>query len=143
MRTILCILCVVVHGGIGRAQEDRNDRLSSNFDACVNEARQNHTERVTDTYYSYQCEGATAERLAARPDQCGDGAKPSQSQLKSSLQQVEDGLYLRMKWRTGMCAGLCEARLYADDREATHKCELHILMGIDDGVSPEPDAGSR
>lgn len=147
MRTVLSIVFVMMHGGIGVAQDQADDHGSrrSNFDACVNEARQNHTERVKENFYSYECHGATAEKLAARPDQCGNDVKPAQSQLKNGLQQVEDGLYLTTTWRTTRCAGLCQTRLYADTRQTTHTCELRRLIGVEDGgpVTPEPEAGSR
>lgn len=149
MRTILCVLCAVTHGGIAVAQDlpddDHGRRAISNFDTCVNEARQNHTERVKENFYSYECRGITAEKLAARPDQCGNDVKPALSAVKNLMEPDEAGLVLTTKWRTTRCAGRCLTTLYADSRETTHTCELRKLIGVDDGgpVAPEPDPGSR
>lgn len=124
--------------GNDRAGDDRFDDRASNFDTCVTEATQHHTDRmVKDTYYYYECEGPTAEKLAARPDECGSDVRPSPGEVKRWWDQLEDGLYLRVKWGTGRCAGLCQTRLYTDARKTTHRCELHRLM------SRGPDAGSR
>jgi hypothetical protein len=112
---------------------------ASNFDACVSEARQRHTDSVMETYFSYKCDGVIAQRLAARPDQCGGDVRPSRSRIERSSRQLEDGLYLRMIWRTGVCAGMCETRFYTDVRETRYLCEVrrHIVgRGEPDGESP-------
>jgi epoxyqueuosine reductase QueG len=63
MRTVLCVLCVAMCSGTAIAQEG-----VSNFDACVSEAKQRHTDAIMETYFSYKCDGVVAQRLAARPD---------------------------------------------------------------------------
>jgi hypothetical protein len=131
MRAILCILCVAMCSGIAVAQEG-----VSNFDACVSEAKQRHTDAIMETYFSYKCDGIVAQRLAARPDQCGADVMPSRSRIERSSRQLEDGLYLRMIWRTGVCAGMCETRFYSDDRATRYLCEVrrHIVgRGVPDG----------
>src|SRR5262245_38708221 len=119
MRTILCVLCVAMCSGIASAQEH-----VSNFDACVSEARQRHTDSVTETYFSYKCDGATAQRLAARPDQCAADVRPSRNRIERTSRQMDDGLYLRMIWRTSVCAGMCETRFYNDARRTGYLCEV-------------------
>jgi hypothetical protein len=111
----------------------------SNFDACVSAAEQRHADSIMDTYLSYKCDGAVAQRLAARPDQCGADVRPSRSRIVRSSRQLEDGLYLRMIWRTGACAGMCETRSYSDARETKYLCEVrrHIVgPGTPDAEPP-------
>ena len=119
MRMILCVLCAAMCSGIAIAQEHL-----SNFDACVSEARQKHADSTMDTYTSYKCDGATAQRLVARPDECAAGIKPPLSRIERKSRQLEDGLYLRMTWQAEMCAGMCEARFYNDSRETKYLCEV-------------------
>lgn len=134
MRTIICVLWVAMCSGVAVAQQG-----VSNFDACVSAAKQRHTDSVMETYFSYKCDGAIAQRLAARPDQCGADVRPSRSRIVRSSRQLEDGLYLRMIWRTGVCAGMCETRLYSDARETRYLCEVrrHIVgTGAPEGEPP-------
>ncbi len=119
MRMILCVLCAALCSGIASAQEHL-----SNFDACVSEARQKHADSTMDTYTSYKCDGATAQKLAARPDECAAGIRPPLSRIERKSRQLEDGLYLRMTWQAEMCAGMCEARFYNDSRDTKYLCEV-------------------
>lgn len=119
MRMILCVLCVAMCSGIASAQE-----TFSNFDACVTEARQKHTDSTMDTYTSYKCDGATAQKLAARPDECAADVRPPLNRIERKSRQLEDGLYLRMTWRTEACAGMCETRFYNDSRDTKYLCEV-------------------
>jgi hypothetical protein len=105
--------------GIAGGQE----RLS-NFEACIAEARQGHTDSVMENYLSFKCDGAAAERLAARPDQCAGDVRPSLRDVERRSRQLDDGLYLRITWRTDVCAGMCETRLYNDARETNYLCEV-------------------
>jgi hypothetical protein len=119
---------------------------ASNFDACVSEAKQRHTDAIMETYFSYKCDGVIAQRLAARPDQCGADVRPSRSRIQRSSRQLEDGLYLRMIWRTGVCAGMCETRIYSDARETRYLCEVrrHIVgTGVPDGGPRHYPPGRR
>ena len=141
MRTVLCVLCVAMCCGLAIAQEG-----VSNFDACVSEAKQRHTDAIMETYFSYKCDGVIAQRLAARPDQCGADVRPSRSRIQRSSRQLEDGLYLRMIWRTSLCAGMCETRFYSDARETRYLCEVrrHIVgKGVPDGGPRHYPPGRR
>jgi hypothetical protein len=121
MRIMLCILCLAMWSGIASAQ------YVSNFDACVSDAQQKHTDSTMDNYTSWKCDGATAQRLAARPDQCSADVRPSRTERKS--RQLEDGLYLRIIWRTQVCAGMCEIRFYNDSRDPSYLCEVRRHIG--------------
>jgi hypothetical protein len=141
MRTVLCILCVAMCSRIAVAQEG-----VSNFDACVSEAKQRHTDATMEAYFSYKCDGVIAQRLAARPDQCGADVRPSRTRIQRSSRQLEDGLYLRMIWRTGVCAGMCETRFYSDARETRYLCEVrrHIVgRDVPDGGARQYPSGRR
>jgi hypothetical protein len=96
----------------------------SNFDACVAEARQRHTDSAMENYLSFKCDGAKAERLASRPDQCFGEVRPSLRNVERRSRQLDDGLYLRITWRTDACAGMCETRFYTDGRETNYLCEV-------------------
>jgi hypothetical protein len=132
MRIILCVLCVAMCSGIGGAQEH-----SSNFETCISEARQKHTDSTMDTYASYKCDGATAQKLAARPDECAAGVRPPLSRIERKSRQLEDGLYLRMTWSAQVCAGMCETRFYNDSRDAKYLCE--VRRRNDDRVAQSSD----
>jgi hypothetical protein len=114
MRMIFCILCVAMGSGIAGAQQ-----YVSNFDACVSEATQKHADATMDNYSSYSCDGATAQKLAVKPDACSSDVKPTRIERKS--RQLSNGLYLRMVWRTRKCAGMCEIRFYDDSRDGDSK----------------------
>jgi hypothetical protein len=96
----------------------------SNFETCISEAKQKHADATMETYLSYKCDGSTAQRLAARPDQCAADVKPALRNIERRSRQLEDGLYLRMIWRTEVCAGMCETRFYNDARETSYLCEV-------------------
>jgi hypothetical protein len=85
-----------------------------------------------ENYLSFKCDGGTAERLAARPDQCAGDARPPLRNVERSSRQLDDGLYLRIIWRTDVCAGMCEARLYIDARDTSYLCEVrrHLEAGV-------------
>jgi hypothetical protein len=119
MRIAFCILCIAMCSGIAGAQTPR-----SNFEACVTEARQKHTDSAMENYLSFKCDGATAERLAARPDQCAGDVRPLLRNVERRSRQLDDGLYRRIVWRTDMCAGMCETRFYTDARETNYLCEV-------------------
>jgi len=119
MRMALGILCMVMCCGIAGAQDH-----VSNFETCVSEAKQNHTDTTMETYLSYKCDGPTAQRLAARPDQCTADIKPALRSIERRSRQLEDGLFLRMIWRTEACAGMCETKYYNDARETGYLCEV-------------------
>jgi hypothetical protein len=119
MRVALCVLGMAVCTGIASAQEQ-----VSNFEACVSEAKQKHSDAVMANYLSYKCDGATAQRLAARPDQCDADVKPSLRNVERRSRQLEDGLYQRIVWRTAACAGMCETRIYNDSRDTNYLCEV-------------------
>jgi hypothetical protein len=127
---------VAVCSGIGSAQEHL-----SNFDACVTDAKQKHTDSTTDTYTSYKCDGVTAQKLAARPDECAADIKPPLNRIERKSRQLEDGLYLRMIWRTEVCAGMCETRFYNDSRDTKYLCEVRRLSG--DRVARSGDRAPR
>jgi hypothetical protein len=119
MRIILCVLCMAMCSGVAGAQEH-----PSNFETCVSEARQKHTDSTMDTYTSYKCDGATAQKLAARPDECAAGVRPPLNRIERKSRQLEDGLYLRMTWSAEVCAGMCETRFYNDSRDTKYLCEV-------------------
>jgi hypothetical protein len=119
MRMILCVLCVTMCSGTASTQEH-----VSNFDACVNASKLRHTDSVMENYLSYKCDGAIAERLAARPDQCSLDLKPSLHRIVRKSRQLDEGLYVRMIWSTEVCAGMCETMIYRDARETSYLCEV-------------------
>jgi hypothetical protein len=116
---LLCVLWVATYCGIASAQEHL-----SNFEACLSEARQKHTDSTMETYTSYKCDGAAAQKLAARPDECAADIRPPLNRIERKSRQLEDGLYLRMIWRTEVCAGMCETRSYNDSRDTKYLCEV-------------------
>jgi len=122
MRMIFCVLCVAMWSGIAGAQQH-----VSNFDACVSEATQKHADSTMDNYSSYRCDGATAQKLAVKPDACSSDVKPSRVERKS--RQLSNGLYLRIIWRTRLCAAMCEIRFYDDARETSYRCEVRRHNG--------------
>lgn len=124
MRMALSILCMVMCCGIAGAQDH-----VSNFETCVSEAKQNHTDTTMENYLSYKCDGPTAQRLAARPDQCAADVRPPLRSIERRSRQMEDGLYLRMIWRTEACAGMCETKYYNDARETSYLCEVRRHTG--------------
>jgi hypothetical protein len=119
MRIAFCVLCIAMCSGMAGAQAPL-----SHFEACVAEARQRHTDSAMENYLSFKCDGATAERLAARPDQCAGDVRPSLRNVERRSRQLDDGLYLRIVWRTDVCAGMCETRFYTDARETNYLCEV-------------------
>ena len=119
MRMAVGILCMVMCCGIAGAQDH-----VSNFETCISEAKQKHADATMETYLSYKCDGPTAQRLAARPDQCAMDVKPALRNIERRSRQLEEGLYLRMIWRTEACAGMCETTLYNDARETSYLCEV-------------------
>jgi hypothetical protein len=121
MRTMFCVLCLAMWSATVSAQS------VSNFDACVSDSQQKHTDSTMENYTSWKCDGATAQRLAVRPDQCSADVRPSRIERKS--RQLEDGLYLRMIWRTQVCAGMCEIRFYNDSRDPSYLCEVRRHTG--------------
>ena len=137
MRMLFCVLCLAMCSGIANAQQQL-----TNFDTCVSEAQQRHADSTMENYLSFKCDGITAQKLAARPDQCNDDAKPSLRNIERKFRQLADGLYLRMIWRTHVCAGMCETRIYNDGRDTNYLCEVrrHIEGRVvrDD---PPRDAG--
>jgi hypothetical protein len=98
---------------------------AANFDLCVNEAKTNHSDTAAAGYTSYKCEGTTAEKLAARPDECAGGPKPSLRNLTRKSQQMDDGLYTVLSWTAGKCSGSCKTRSY-DTKDTNYLCELRI-----------------
>jgi hypothetical protein len=121
MRVIFCVLCVATWSGVAGAQH------VSNFDACVSEATQKHADSTMDNYSSYRCDGATAQKLAVRPDECSSDVKPGRIERKSK--QLGNGLYLRTVWRTRTCAGMCEIRFYDDSKDPSYRCEVRRHNG--------------
>jgi hypothetical protein len=119
MRIAYCLLCMAMCSEIAGAQAP-----PSNFDACIAEAKQRHTDSAMESYFSFKCDGVTAKRLAARPDQCAGDARPSLRNVERRSRQLDDGLYLRITWRTDVCAGMCETRFYTDPRETNYLCEV-------------------
>jgi hypothetical protein len=130
MKRILCVLCLALPPGMAGAQEQH----ISNFEDCVNESKQNHTDRAADNYSSYKCEGKTAAVLAARPDECEGGRKPPLHSLVAQQRKLEDGLYRRLSWREDLCSGVCETRFY-DSKDTTYLCEVRKKTGS--SVQPE------
>jgi hypothetical protein len=129
MRLVFCVLCLAMWSGIVSAQSD------SNFDACVTDAKQNHTDSTMDSYTSWRCEGDVAQRLAVRPDSCS--ADPRPGRIERNTRQLEDGLYLRMTWSTRTCAGMCEIRFYNKDPKATsYLCDVRRRTA---DSTPPPD----
>jgi hypothetical protein len=124
MRAIFGILCLALCSGVAGAQEHL-----SNFDACVNESKQRRTDSIMPDYLSYRCDGATAQKLAARPDECSADARPTLNDIEHKSRQLIDGLYLRMTWRTEVCAGMCETRFYEDSRNPSYLCEVRRHIG--------------
>jgi hypothetical protein len=124
MRAIFGILCLALCSEVAGAQEP-----VSNFDACVNESKQRHTDSTMPDYLSYKCDGATAQKLAARPDECSADVKPTLNDIEHKSRQLIDGLYLRMTWRTEVCAGMCETRFYDDARNPSYLCEVRRHVG--------------
>jgi hypothetical protein len=135
MRIILCVLCVAACSGAAGAQT-----RVSNFETCISEAKERHTDAVTDTYLSFKCDGATAQKLAARPDECAADVRPAASRIVHSWRPLDDGLYTRMIWSTKVCAGMCETRAYNDGRETTYLCEVrrHVIHGVAQTSSSPP-----
>jgi hypothetical protein len=119
MRIAFYVLCMAMCSGIAGAQAPL-----SNFEACVAEARQGRTDSAMQNYLSFKCGGPTAERLAARPDQCAGDVRPKIRNVERRSRQLDDGLYLRIVWRTDVCAGMCETRFYTDARETNYLCEV-------------------
>jgi hypothetical protein len=133
-----CVLCVAMCTGTASAQE------LSNFETCVSEARQNRADAEMPNYLSYKCDGPIAQKLAARPDQCYADIKPSLRNIDRWSRQLADGLYLRMIWRTEVCAGMCETRIYSDARPTNYLCEVrrHTERRIaEDGGEPVRTTG--
>jgi hypothetical protein len=117
MRLMFCVLCLVMWSGTVSAQS------GSNFDACVNDAQEKHTDSTMDNYTSWKCDGAKAQKLAVRPDSCSADARPTRIDRKT--RQLEDGLYLRMTWSTRACAGMCEIRFYNDEsKQTSYLCDV-------------------
>jgi hypothetical protein len=138
MNKIFFALCLMLYPAIAGA---------TNFDACVNDAKQTDSVATADGYISYRCENTTAEKLAARPDECPVGdVKPPLSSLVRRQTQLDDGLLTSLSWRAGRCSGSCEMRSF-DSQEATYNCEVRIYS--DDGGPAEttrerpPAAGDR
>jgi hypothetical protein len=102
---------------------------ATNFEVCVNEAKTNHNDTTAEGYTSYKCEGTTAEKLLARPDECPGGAKPSLRSLARKSRQFDDGLWSSLSWTAGKCVGSCETRSY-DSKDPTYLCEVRVY---DDG----------
>jgi hypothetical protein len=121
MRITFCVLCVATGSGIASAQDQQS---ASYFQQCINEAVQQHSHAAMPTFLSFKCAGATAQKLATRPDQCDSDAMPSLRNIERRSRRLEDGLYLRVVWRTEVCAGLCETRVYNDTRETSYSCEV-------------------
>jgi hypothetical protein len=126
MNKLFGTLCLVLCPAVASA---------TNFDKCVTEARTNHTETTVEGYTAYKCEGETAEKLSARPDECPGGKKPDLRNLIRTKQQFDDGLFSKLEWRIGKCSGSCEARSY-DNKETHYQCELHVYAN---GPAPPTD----
>jgi hypothetical protein len=138
MNKIFRILCLMLCPAIANA---------TNFEVCVNEAKTNHNDTTAAGYTSYKCEGTTAEKLLARPDECPGGTKPSLGSLVRKSRQFDDGLWSSMSWTAGKCIGSCETRSY-DSKDTTYLCEVRVY---DEGrpaaesnrerLAPGPGAG--
>jgi hypothetical protein len=98
---------------------------ATNFEACVDEAKQNHNDAVLESYTFYKCEGKIAERLFARPDECPGGVKPPLKSLVEKTRWLDDGVFRTLAWTAGKCRGLCEARAF-NSKDATFLCVLRI-----------------
>jgi hypothetical protein len=139
MRMAFGMLCLAIGSGIACAQDPSTQESVTSFEACVSEARLNHADAVMPTYVSYKCGGATAQKLAARPDQCALDGRPLLRNIERRSRQLDDGLYMRTIWRTEVCAGLCETRVYNDGRETSYSCEVRRhLEGSVPQYSPQP-----
>jgi hypothetical protein len=142
MKRILCVLCLALPPGIAGAQQQH----VSNFEDCVNESKQNHTDRATEHYSSYKCESNTAKLLAERPDECEGGSKPRLGSQVLQRRKLSDGLYQRLSWREGSCSGVCETRSY-DSKDTTYLCEVRKRTGgsaqPETREEPPPGADSR
>jgi hypothetical protein len=126
MSKFLGTLCLVLYPAVAGA---------TNFDACVTDAKTSHNETAGTGYSSYKCEGTTAEKLSARPDECGGGQKPPLSSLVRKKQQFDDGLWSQLSWRAGKCSGSCEMRSY-DSKDTHYQCEVKIYTN---GAAPPTD----
>jgi hypothetical protein len=121
---------------------------ATNFDVCVNEAKTNHNDTTAEGYTSYKCEGTTAEKLLARPDECESGTKPSLHSLVRKSRQLDDGLWSSLSWTAGKCVGTCQTRSY-DSRDTTYLCEIRVYSdegrpaaeGSRERPGPAPGAG--
>jgi hypothetical protein len=92
----------------------------------MTEAKTKHNDAAAEGYAIYTCEGTTAEKLLARPDECEAGRpKPPLASLKRDRAQKDDGQYSQLIWRAGKCSGVCESRSY-DSKDTTYKCELRV-----------------
>lgn len=125
MNRIFWVLCLTLYPAIASA---------TNFDVCVSEAKANHTDTTADGYTSYKCEGTTAEKLSARPDECTGGAKPPLGRLIRKTNQLDDGFSSKLSWTTQKCGGSCEMRSY-DSKDTTYLCEVRVYS--DDGRPAE------
>jgi len=112
---------------------------ATNFEACVNDAKQNNSVVMADGYTAYKCDATTAEKLTARPDECPDGAKPLLRNLARKYRQLDDGLYTSLSWKAGRCLGSCETRSY-DSKDTTYFCEVRIYADDGKPVETGPDA---
>jgi hypothetical protein len=139
MNKIFRILCLMLCPAIANA---------TNFEVCVNEAKTNHNDTTAEGYTSYKCEGTTAEKLLARPDECPGGTKPSLRSLVRKSKQLDDGLYSSLSWTAGKCVGSCETRSY-DTKDPTYLCEVRVYgdggssatEGNPERLAPGPSAG--
>lgn len=125
MNRLFWVLCLALYPAIACA---------TNFDVCVNEAKANHNDTAADGFTSYKCEGTTAEKLSARPDECTGGAKPPLGRLIRKSNQLDDGFYSKLSWTAGKCGGSCEMRSY-DSQDTTYLCE--VLVYSDDARPAE------
>lgn len=127
MHKIFWVLCLILYPAIAGA---------TNFEACIYDAKQNNKVTAATGYTLYKCEGSTAEKLSARPDECPAGnVRPPFASLNRNQTQLSDGLSATVKWTAGKCTGACELRSY-DSKDATFTCEVRIYS---DGTRP-PDA---
>jgi hypothetical protein len=116
MNKIFPILCFVLCPAIANA---------TNFEVCVNEANTNQHAMPAEGYTSFKCEGTTAEKLLARPDECPGGTKPSLRSLIRKSKQFDDGFWSSVSWTAGKCVGSCETRSY-DSKDTTYLCEVRV-----------------
>jgi hypothetical protein len=137
MNKIFWILCLALCPAIANA---------TNFEVCVNEAKTNHNDAPAEGYASYKCEGTTAEKLLARPDECPGGTKPSLRNLVRKSRQFDDGVWSSLSWTAGKCVGMCETRSY-DSKEPTYLCEVRVYgddarpAAESNGERPAPGPG--